>query len=108
MIELPDNLPWTDDSRRAFVRIVSNLEAIGEWDPIYQSMCFVAATQAASYLACCRLHGPRADVTQETRQIARLLLSDMAYIDSVMELRESDTGVDLDLLQVCLPLEDAA
>jgi hypothetical protein len=105
---LPDDLPWSDDSRRAFVRIASNLERLKLWHPIDRSMTFVAATQAASYLTCCRIHGPRAEVTQETRQVARLLLSDMMYLDSVLEVRESDAGIDLDLLEICAPVEDAA
>jgi hypothetical protein len=107
LIEPPKNLPWSPESLVAWHRITGNLEEIGAWEPIYQSMCFVAATQAHLYLQSCRIHGPRAPVTQECREIARLLLADMLCIDSVVEVRESDNGVDLDLLEVCLPLENA-
>ena len=66
-IEPPAHLPWSDESLAAWRRIVGNLDAMGQWEPIYQSMAFVAATQAHMYVQSCRIHGPRAEVTQECR-----------------------------------------
>jgi hypothetical protein len=82
------------------------LEQLGQWLPLYQSMAFVAITQAAMYLAACRVHGPNAEVTKECHQIARLLLCDMLYLDSVVEVPRDDLGRDTDLISVCEPLRD--
>lgn len=100
MIEPPDYL--LDGARPAWHRITGNLERLGE--PICQSMVAVTAMQATLYVDAARIHGPRADVTQECRSIARLLLADMLWLDTVVEVREDDMGRDIDLLEVCLPL----
>jgi len=87
LIKPPEHLPWFPGSREAFHRITANLEALGVWEPIYRSLAFVAATQAYMYLQSCRIHGPRAEITQECRQVARLLLADMlsmARLNSVL------------------------
>jgi hypothetical protein len=53
------------------------------------------------YLQCCRIHGPHAEVTKECHQIARLLLADMLYIDSVVEVRYDDLQRDVSIVELC-------
>ena len=103
MIEPPDYV--SDGARPAFKRITDKLLARGLWEPIYTSMAAVSAMQATLYVDACRIHGARAPVVQECRGIARLLLADMLWLETVVEVREDDLGRDIDLLELCLPLQ---
>ena len=101
MIEPPDGLPWSAESLAAWRRITNKLLARGLWEPMYSTPAFVAATQAAVYCDCVRLHGVQAEVTEETRYIAREWLCDMLYLDRVLTARLDERCVDLDLVALC-------
>lgn len=108
MIQPDTTLPWSAESIAAWHRITGKLERSGEWDELFRSGCFVAATQCASYIACVRIDGPRAPVIEQRRVTARLWLVDMGYLSSATSPQLDDAFRDIDLFELCMPLEDAA
>jgi hypothetical protein len=108
MIEPPADLPWNDESLAAWSRVTSNLERLGAWHPAFRTACFVAATQSALYVQCCRTHGIDAKTMEDCRVTARQWLTDSLYLHSVLTARLDDRGRDIDLLELCSPLESAA
>src|ERR1022692_506171 len=80
----PDALP-------AWHRITSSLDRRGEWKSKYRILAYMAATQCAAYCSGVSIaqqrrkfglepHCERDKVTEECRQLARLMLSDMCYL----------------------------
>ena len=98
-IEPPDpNLPWSPESLRAWHKITGNLG--DRWEPIFRAGAFVAASQCANYLACCRAFGPHADVTRECGAIARAWLAEMDFpLTEADPIPRDDLGRDIALVQ---------
>ena len=108
MIAPPDHLPWNEESLAAWARVTANLERLDAWHPAFVTACFVAATQASLYVQCCRMPGVDAKTAEDCRVTARQWLVDSLYLDSVLTARLDSRSMDLDLLELCMPLVDAA
>jgi len=102
MIEPPSYL--TTRALPAWTRVTERVAARG-WDDSYSIGCFVIASQSVLYLDCVKLNGPQHPTTRETHLITRQWMHDFFLIDDVMNVRCNDDGVDLDILELCEPLD---
>ena len=82
-------------------RVTDKLLALGLWEDAYSSMAFVTAQQCWTYLAVCETFGPRSEIAQETRRIARQLLQAMQYLKPLEAVEEDGSGRDCSLVALC-------